>query len=546
MPRSLTPGTILRPRWRAGLVALAAVAGMTALSMPAVAAGAPGQTPAPGALAPRDQWGYVPVPPMRVLDTRADGVTIDGTNTHTGPLGPGGSMRVPIDQRHPSIGATSAVAINVTGVRPSQGTYLTVEPLRVGGSSSLNLGPGEIAANLVLVPTNAGGISITNYAGSIDVVIDIVGYVRASAAEDFDAVNPLRLVDTRPGEPTFDGRQRGAGRVGPGGRLVVELDRPALSDYGYVEPADVAVLNVTAVRPSAGTFLTVHPGGSLTPVASNLNVVVGQIVPNLVIARVGDDGTVWIDNAFGTVDVVVDLLGFLPAGSNYIPREVPARFADTRPGEPVIDVHDPTDVPIGPQGTFTVPIRGRGDVPAEATAVAVNLTGVRPSAGTFLTAYPTGMPRPNASTLNLPPGAIRPNSAIVPIGADGSITIFNFAGTVDVVVDVVGWFVPSDPILTGAVVDASGHGIGAAAVTVRSTASPFSAAQPGTATATTASDGTFQVDLPAPGAWTLCSTGDPAVHVAACLADPGTSATGYPFPVRSYDLLWARVELARR
>jgi hypothetical protein len=50
------------------------------------------------------------------------------------------------------------------------------------------------------------------------------------------------------------------------------------------------LLNVTAVTPTAGTYVTVFPTDVERPTASNLNAVTGQVVPNMVIARLGPDG----------------------------------------------------------------------------------------------------------------------------------------------------------------------------------------------------------------------------------------------------------------
>ena len=84
---------------------------------------------------------------------------------------------------------------------------------------------------------------------------------------------------------------------------------------------------------------------------------------------------------------------------------------------------------------------GRGGVPLTGVgAVALNVTVTEPTASSFLTVWPTGSPRPLASNLNFVAGQTVANSVLTKVGADGTISIFNNTGAVQVVIDVVGWF----------------------------------------------------------------------------------------------------------
>ena len=102
-----------------------------------------------------------------------------------------------------------------------------------------------------------------------------------------------------------------------------------------------------------------------------------------------------------------------------------------------------------------IPIRGAAEVSKPGTAVVpndpsvvgviANITGVNVfprSAPTYLAALPEAVKAsqvPSTSTVNLVPGQIRANMAILPVGADGSIHLFNLQGEVRMVVDVVGY-----------------------------------------------------------------------------------------------------------
>ena len=104
---------------------------------------------------------------------------------------------------------------------------------------------------------------------------------------------------------------------------------------------------------------------------------------------------------------------------------------------------------MGPAGVLTVPVSGRGGVPATGVdAVALNVTATGATGSSFLTVWPSGATRPTASNLNFAAGYTVPNMAIAKLGVGGQISIFNLAGGVDVIVDVLGWF-PSGGSYTG-------------------------------------------------------------------------------------------------
>ena len=62
------------------------------------------------------------------------------------------------------------------------------------------------------------------------------------------------------------------------------------------------------------------------------------------------------------------------------------------------------------------------------------------TATSYLTAWPDLNTRPNASDLNWTPGRTVPNLVIVKLGSNGKLDIYNAAGSIQVIVDVVGWY----------------------------------------------------------------------------------------------------------
>ncbi|GAB3865965.1 hypothetical protein GCM10027610_117230 [Dactylosporangium cerinum] len=113
----------------------------------------------------------------------------------------------------------------------------------------------------------------------------------------------------------------------------------------------------------------------------------------------------------------------------------PTRILDTREGN---------GAPTGPLGggkTLQLQVSGRGGVPsANVSTVVLNLTVTGPTSAGFLTVYPTGVARPTVSNLNFTPGWTGANAVTVPLGTDGKIDIYNPAGNVSVIADVVGYY----------------------------------------------------------------------------------------------------------
>ncbi len=126
----------------------------------------------------------------------------------------------------------------------------------------------------------------------------------------------------------------------------------------------------------------------------------------------------------------------MPSGSatsgagGFVPLS-PARLLDTRSG-PVL--------PLGPRGRIDVPVLGHGGVPSSGvTSVVLAVTELCPSARTHLTAWPTGQVRPGTANLGMPARSSRSATVVVPVGADGKVSISGDAGVSNLVVDVIGY-----------------------------------------------------------------------------------------------------------
>jgi hypothetical protein len=187
------------------------------------------------------------------------------------------------------------------------------------------------------------------------------------------------------------------------------------------------------------------------PVASNVNFARGGVVANGVVTSLGAGGAVCLYSDQQS-DVLVDVLGWFGGGAQPpFTGSVPSRLVDTRNA-----IGGPTGV-ITPAAPKSVPVRGvtvtvtgaAHQVPADASAVALNVTMVEARAAGFATVWPCGAPMPEASNVNFGRGGTAANGVIAPIGADGSVCIFTSADA-HVIVDIAGWFTGGvTPAFTG-------------------------------------------------------------------------------------------------
>lgn len=260
----------------------------------------------------------------------------------------------------------------------------------------------------------------------------------AVAPSQFRPLVPSRLLDTRipPAMSVAGGSSRQLMVAGQG---------------GVPAAATAVILNVTAVSPTLAGWLSVYPDLTDFNGTSIVNFVAGSIRAALVEVPLGTNGAIRIYNATGTINVVVDVSGYFEAdkgdGSGLYRTLTPARLLDTRNGVGGISR-------IGPGQVANLQVAGRGNVPASGvSAVALNLTGIMPAEQTFVQVFPAGaQPITATSTINLVPGDVVPNKVIVRVGAGGQVSLFNAAGTVDLVADVTGWFSDgSDPTARGGV-----------------------------------------------------------------------------------------------
>jgi len=355
----------------------------------------------------------------------------------------GGYLRVFVGQYY----ATASTNPTVSSLAPSSGpaaggTSVLITGTNLSGASAVKFG--TVAASTYTVDS-ATQITATSPAGSgeVDVRVTSAGGTSSTSSTDlfsyvqppgpYHALSPARVLDTR----TSVGGH--LGKLGLNGTMAIQI-----TGRGGVPSTGVSavVMNVTVTNTTAGSFLTIYPDGVLRPLASNLNWVAGQTVPNLVEVGVGADGKVAAYNAAGSTDVIFDVAGYVSTAATgtdglYNPV-VPDRVLDTRNG------NGGYNTPVGPGQTINLQVGGRlgSGVPATGvSAVVLNVTATAGTAPSYLIVYPMGTTRPLASNLNFRQGQTVANRVIVKVGTNaqtassGWVSIYNSSGSVNVVAD---------------------------------------------------------------------------------------------------------------
>ena len=397
--------------------------------------------------------------PVRVFDSRTgnpSGLATPFSATAGQHLVAGTPMAVQVAgaSPYPVPASAAAVLLNVTIVNPAAGGYLTVFPTGVTmpTASNINFGTGQTVPNLVEVALGSGGNISLYSAAATDAIVDVEGYVGATGGSLYGSVAPVRVFDSRTGNPS---NLSAPFNVGSGHTLVPNTPQlVTVAGTGYPAPTGTTavVANITVTNTSGPGYVSTYAGGGTAPTASNVNFVAGQTTSNRVIVPVNAvTGQISLIASTGT-DVIVDINGFYNATGGTGTQQpsvesAPSRLVDTRAGNPsglsgaLSALYTGKTIAAG--GSLTVQVTGYANVPATAKSVVLNLTTTNISSGSdYVTVYPTGGTLPTTSDINPTAGSTQANLVVAQLGVGvnaGQITIYNNSGTADVIVDILGW-----------------------------------------------------------------------------------------------------------
>jgi Tol biopolymer transport system component len=120
----------------------------------------------------------------------------------------------------------------------------------------------------------------------------------------------------------------------------------------------------------------------------------------------------------------------------------PVRILDTRAaiGAPKAKVAAKTPLVLTVRGVMT----DAGPVPADATAVILNVTVTNVTSPTDVRVYPSDAATlPGASNINAIKGSTVPNLVTATLSANGQVSLLSSGGTVDLLADLAGWYTPT-------------------------------------------------------------------------------------------------------
>jgi hypothetical protein len=341
------------------------------------------------------------------------------------------------------VGGGVPVVISGSGFTGSISVDFGTQPasdIIVDSSTSISvLTPSQstIGAVLVTVTDNFGVSNSLSYT--------YVNNSTLTGANQFVPIVPVRIVDTR--SSSNNPYQYAGSMLGSGETINIQVtnytNAQGVSD-NIPASATAVVLNVTGLdATSYGDYFTIWPSSSNMPLASSLNLSPGQTIANFVTVELGSTGKISLYNAFGQANAILDVEGYYEAQPNYqglYNPIAPYRICDTRNGQN--NTTQCKGKTLQPGQTLTITAAGLGAIPASGiSAIIMNLTVTNPSANNdYLTVWPTGSSIPTASVINFNANQTIANRVAVELGSSNEISIYNPFGTVDIIVDVNGWF----------------------------------------------------------------------------------------------------------
>jgi len=340
--------------------------------------------------------GFVPVPPVRVLDTRSAEPVGGASRLDVQVTGVGGV---------PATGV-SAVAVSASGLCGTAAGPLTLWPAGASrpGITSVSVQPGAgTDSALAVVRLGVDGlVSVAGGPGSSDVLLDVVGYLPTGAGPGLHPVTGTRVLDTT---------------LAPAETRLVPVPGGT--------SATAVLANVAAVTPTAAGTVRVWPAGGAKPAIGSLGYVAGRTTSRRVaVAAAGGQVAVSSDGP-APVRVQLDVTAWYGGPGPVFTAVTPSRVATVT-------------LPAGGAGTVVRVAGTPAGTPVGARTVVASLSA-RPAARSWFAAWGYG-PRPPTADLHAEANTWQTTLVVLPLAADGTVRLFSASAPATAVLDVVGFY----------------------------------------------------------------------------------------------------------
>ena len=399
---------------------------------------------------------YIPITPVRIMDTRS------GLGGTTGPVAGPSTTSLAIDGNTTADlpdSDISAVAISITVVDNTEGGYVSAYPDGTAQpvTSTLNYSEEQITTNNAIVPVGSDGdIDLYNSAGTTQIIVDLTGYYSTDTALT-DASTYVPLTDPTRVLDTLTGVSATEGTVAADSTLTLAI---AGNDTGGTSgtdiPADATGADITAVAitltpadTAAAGQLIVYPDGDTRPTESNETYQDGEQEASTVVAPVGSDGDIDIYNSGSDpVDIIGDVTGYYTSattGEQYHPVS-DTRILDTRLSDPN-DNSDPDPVASDATVVLSVP----DTIPVPDPSLVLDIVATEGTEAGHLVVYPGGQSVPGTDTIDWTADQDIANLSLATTAGlssakpdDYVVNLYNSStGTIQLIVDVSGYFATS-------------------------------------------------------------------------------------------------------
>ena len=385
---------------------------------------------------------FTPITPTRALDTRA-----------ASKIGTATSLAANVEQRIKILGVgalpannVSAIIVTATVFRPTTDGYLDLQDGNAipKPPSTLAYKANVITTQQFTVPVSAEGYIYLKATGQgpTDIVLDVSGYyatVGGNPGARYELMTPARVVDTRGTTPLGTTRF-----TEPNQTKAI----PIAGVNGVPKTAKVVTMLITKKGLPSG-FVTIWGAGP-RPNAYTLFTGSEPTTTTQVTVPLGPDGSVLMYSQLSGYNFTIDVIGYFGdvepeyntyIGGRYLPLFIPATLLDTR-GTSTTTKTDGTATtaatPLKAGETRNIKVTDQRAITDATRAAIIHVRVVKPTTQTNLTLWASGELRPNIASISFVAGETLTRQVTVPVGNDGSISIYNSAGDTNVVLEMVG------------------------------------------------------------------------------------------------------------